>query len=406
MSIESSHDLVVRLREMDEHYARLEPARGAETRLLARLEKATPSSRKPVGLTWRTIWRPLVFVGACVAVLAISLHDEIPRARRAYFRPLQSNVPAASTEVRPPAPKTPRNQDSVFHDAIVPTARPTNDNRHDVAPSFPLFQNMPSTAEDFVDPSQPRSDRMPRVPLSYRSSPFDGPKKMFSSDTSPEWYWSGPAAPKSDFPLSGWGGSSSTSSPSSRSHEKPKAPEPKASAVCQPPDFFKKSADLDCSEKGLMLTEITLLNPCGNGLFRHEKHECVETELEACFMATLGDGKTCQDPGNFKLIAYEKCTAAGQQLTDLVYDFDNCNGMVKMAQFTCCTPAVEPPPPNPPSCYKLAPIDYSTCKDIGMMKQEASDLCMAEKGYLFDMQYAGDCPAGQASQLFVACCDY
>lgn len=400
MSVESSRDLVARLHEVDEHYARHEPARGAETRLLARLSKTTDSSRKP--LAWRTIWRPLV-VGACLAAVVISLHDEISRARRSYFRPLQPNVPAASTDVHIPAPKTPRKQDPVFHDAIIPTPRPTYENRHDIAPSMPLPQ--PPQVDDSVDASQPRRERMPRMFLPYRSRPFDAQRmKMRSFDSSsPEWYWSGAPVPKSETPLSLWGGSSSTSS-ASRRHEK--ASEPNTMIACRSTDYLKTAADLDCSEKGLMLTELTLLEPCGNGGFRRETHECIEAELEACFTDTISDGKACQDPGLLKMLAYEKCTAAGLQLIDLVYDFESCNGGMGGAKYTCCAPAVEPPAPNPPSCHKLAPIDSATCKDLGTLKQEASDMCAAENGYLFDLHVGVGCPDGQASQVIVVCCDW
>jgi len=176
-------------------------------------------------------------------------------------------------------------------------------------------------------------------------------------------------------------------------------------AVCQSPDYFKQSADLDCSEKGFALAELTLLDPCGNGQFRRETHECADAELDACITDTIGDGTTCQDPGQIKTLAYEACSASGQQLTDLVYDFSDCGGNAKMATFTCCTPSPQQAPANPPSCYELATGDGLTCKDYGTMKQEGSDLCALKAGYLFDFTFGGDCPDGQASKVAVICCN-
>lgn len=405
MSANTSRNLVAQLREADQHYAQLSPPAGAEQRLLARLE-AKASSRKPLGLAWQNVWRPLVIVGVGLVVLALSVHDETQRAQSGPSRRLHPQVPAGSTNIETPPPKTPPRQKPMFLDNIVPTAQPTNDRPPEVTPRYPLYQNESAPSDDFSDEPQPPQERFRRVPLSVPWIHYDGQPKTRPFMMSPtEWYWPGSAA-KSDNPLPFVGGGSSPSSSPSKPSEpatRVEVPKHHAAAPCYAPDSLKKSADLDCSEKGLLLSELTLLEPCANGLFRRETHECIETELEACFTDTLGDGKTCQDPGNLKMLAYDKCVGAGQQLTDLVYDMSDCAGMVKMAKYTCCAPSIEPPP-NPPSCQKLPPVESAVCKDLGTLKLEASDLCAADGGYLFDMQLAGDCPGGQASTMYVACC--
>lgn len=409
MSAESSRNLLARLRDVDEHYTRLEPARGAESRLLARFEGRPSSQRRPIGLTWRNVWRPIMVIAACLAVVVISLHDEIPRAKRAHFRPLHPNMSAASTDVPRPAPKSPQKTNTPFHDSIVPAPGPTNEPPKHVPPMRPFMEDAPSLPEDSVDPWWPRGERGRRILFPRRSNPLHESQRMASFDmSSPDLYWTGAPASKLENPPRGSGGASRTSTLSEpRSHqESSETAESNATPVCQWPDALKQAAYVDCSEKGLAPTDLTFLDPCGNGQFRRETHECAEEEIEVCFTDTLGDGSTCQDPSSWKTVAHDTCAKAGQQLIDLVYESGGCGGYARMAKFTCCTPAPEPPPPSPPSCYETAPLgDGSTCKDIGLAKQEAWEACKADGSYLFDMQYAGDCPPGQASQIFVLCCD-
>jgi len=104
------------------------------------------------------------------------------------------------------------------------------------------------------------------------------------------------------------------------------------------------------------------------------------------------------------MIAYEACSAKGQQLIDLSIDTTNCGGKAKMAKYTCCTPAPQQPPPNPPSCDEIPQGDGSTCKDMSTIKQEAVDLCTTDGGSLFDLKFGGDCPNGQASKFVAVCC--
>src|SRR4051812_21617625 len=138
MSAESSRNVLVHLREMDERYTRLRPAHGAESRLLARLQAPTPR-KNAIGLAWQTAWRPLAVVIACAIILALSLHDDIPLAQRRPFQPLFPNVPAASTDVHAPMPKTPRKQEPTFLDTVAPTARPSNEPPTNLVPPPPFL---------------------------------------------------------------------------------------------------------------------------------------------------------------------------------------------------------------------------------------------------------------------------
>lgn len=400
MSAKSSRNLLVHLREMDERYAQVEPTRGAEARLLHRLETQTSPQTNARGLAWRTAWRPVAFVAACVIVLAFSLRDEIPVTLRGHFRPLHRSVPAKSTDESTPMPNMPRRQDSTFHDSIAPAATPSNEPSPRVLPAPKDLREWPAPPDDSID--APHIEPRRRIHLSYRSSPFDKPTARAFNNSSGDVYLStAPESKTESAPRSGGSSSRTTRSPSAAHDE---SADSNSSPVCQSPESFKISADLDCSEKGFALVELTLLDPCGNGQFRQETHECAETELDACVTVSLGDGTTCQDPGQFKTLAYEACSAAGQQLTDLVYDMSDCGGKTKMATFTCCTPAPQQAPANPPSCYEMTTGDGSICKDYGTIKLESSDLCAIKGGYLFDLKFGGECPDGQASNVSIVCC--
>lgn len=402
MSTDSSRRLLVHLREMDEHYARLEPTRGAESRLIARMERRGSPQRSLIGLAWKTSWRPIVFIGACAAVLALSLHDDVPVALRGHFRPLHPSVPAASTDVRIPTPKVPRKTNPTFHDAVAPTlpTSPTNERPINELPFPTYLPEVPAQSEDSFTP--PPTDGKRRIQSPFRLGPFDKPTTTSFDHLLSDVYLSAAPESQSESAPRSWG-------PASRAAKNPTATqqdptESNASVACQSAESFKKSADFDCSEKGFALAELTLLEPCGNGQFRGETHECAETELDACYTDTIGDGTTCFDPGQIKTLAYETCLAAGQQLTDLVYDMNDCGGKTKMATFTCCTPAPQQPPSDLPSCYEMTPADASTCKDYGALKQDGSDLCALKSAYLFDMKFEGNCPDGQDSIAVVVCC--
>lgn len=407
MRIENSHHLLDRLREVDEYHARQHPAREAEFRLLARWESGTSVAPRAIPLSWNTIKRPLVILAACVMLLATSLHDEIRRVSRIHFRPVLPSVPAASTSAQQSPPQRPRHERPRFHDTIAPMPHPTPNPSNTIDRSLPVVPRRQSPRKNDVDLSWPQYAPQTSPPEFRRWKPLAKPDKTDLFETSPtQWYWPNPPASKSENPNNFWGGSSSTKVPrkqdeNAESHEPHESAEP---AVCQSPDALKQAAYLDCSEQGLTLADFKLLEPCGDNQFLRETHECAETEIEACVTDTLGDGKTCEDPGLMKTLAYETCTAAGQQLTDLVFDFGDCNGMVRMAKFTCCTPDL--PPPNTPSCHEAVPLnDSMVCRDPGLMKQEAWETCNAEGTYLLDYKAWGDCPPGQASNMIVTCCD-
>ncbi len=392
-------DVLTPLRELEEQYRQLEPSRHLESKILARLN-AEQTRAVPMSLAWRNVWRPLVFLGACLLVLAIVLHDELRQAQRTYFRPLHPQAPAASTELPKPTPKMVPKPSPTFHNTIRPAPLRAPDDTNETTPRWSPLSNTPSWEAEFVEPEQSR----PEIRRSFfgfpRSNSSPRSDSAMLEDSSWELYWPGSTSEPTSSNLGSWSNASSGSQSANRSEE---AQKPQPNEHCSPPDVLKQEASLDCSQKGQTLSEMTYIDPCGNGQFRHEHHECIETDLEACFTDKLGDGTTCMDPGEVKKLAYEICLKAGQQLTDLASFSDDCAPNVRQVQYTCCKPT-NPPPPAP-TCYKIPAKEITTCTDLGALKQAAWDLCTLENKNLVDLQTWGDCPGGQASQLVAVCCD-
>jgi hypothetical protein len=402
MSVEHGRDLLHPLREVEEHYVRQVPVHGAEMRLLTRFDAKASKLPRTFGLSWNNTKRPLLVLVACAMILAISVHDEMRRVSRIRFRPVFHNLPATSTNPLRPRPPIPQQQRPRFHDSMTPMNPSTPERSNTIEPSV-RNSDMPSPQINESDSSWPLQEPRAYVPEFRRWSSSEKPRRTELLETpSSDWFWPGARATKAENSLPVGGGSSrSTTSPNNDEA----TPKPHQATVCQSPDVLKSAAYLDCSDQGLTLSEIVLLEPCGEDLYRSEKHECteVENEPDGCTTDTLGDGKTCVDPISLKTAAFETCNAAGQQLADVVFDFGDCGGMATFVKYTCCTPDL---PPNPPACHESVPKNApSVCRDIGLMKQEAWELCSAEGNNLVDYKTWGDCPPGQASELVAICCE-
>ncbi|HRI66921.1 MAG TPA: hypothetical protein PK156_21890 [Polyangium sp.] len=402
MSVHDSRHLLDQLRDLEHHYAQQQPARDAEMRLMSRLRTNTSRSPRIAQLSWNHVKRPLLILAACVVILAASVHDEIRRVGRIHLRPAWPNLPAASTNpLPPPAPKS-RQERPRYHDSMTPMPPRAPEPPKTIDPSAPIAITLSPDQGELDASWPPDAPRTRTREFNYWNSPEKPRKTNFFDTPSTQWYWPGTRTTKPESYLPSSGGSSRTTNTPTKPEATPKPPKP---VVCQSADVLKKAAYVDCSDQGLTLADFSLLEPCENGLYSGEMHECteVETDPDGCITDTVGDGKTCMDPGWLKTVAYESCNAAGQQLTDLVFDFGTCNGMAVTATYTCCTPDV---PANTPTCHEtMSPNNQGSCRDSGLMKLEASELCVAEGNYLVDYKAWGNCPPGQASSLVAICCE-
>jgi hypothetical protein len=194
-----------------------------------------------------------------------------------------------------------------------------------------------------------------------------------------------------------------TSAPKPPGPVEPPAPQ----ASCATPETWKERAELDCEDNGLVLAEITYLDPCGGGLFRSADHECAEPdpEIDVCTTGTVGDGATCQDPSPLKDLANQTCQLAGHQMVEFTYTTGDCGWMTRQATFTCCPPISDPPPPpSPPVCQSGALGDGVTCVSSVILNDEAYAACNELGLYVADVKVEGDCPADQGSKVGFSCC--
>ncbi|TKC92097.1 hypothetical protein [Polyangium fumosum] len=417
MTTPAPNDLLARLRAADELYAEVAPDPKLEARLGARLRGL---AGKPPRVAWssslRGLGRPLALVLTCAAVLFLSLDDDTPPVRSGLVAPNQTEF-AADPDAAPAADHAPETNPRVVGPRRAPA--PSAPDARPVAPSPSWRVQDPSSPSD-ADPERgplehPRRGPRPDVPPGPRSRMHTPGEAGDADDAEGFVFWSPTQAlsGESRAPMYGATGGARGSTTSTPKPPGPVVEPPGPLASCATPETWKGRAELDCDENGLVLAEITYLDPCGDGLFRSAEHECAEPdpEVDVCTTDTVGDGATCQDPSLLKDMASQACQLAGQQMVDFQYTTGDCGGMTRQASYTCCPPIVDPPPPEPPPseppplvCQSGALGDGVTCLDNGLLKDMAYAACKELGLSLADLQIAGDCPAGQASKVGFSCC--
>lgn len=175
--------------------------------------------------------------------------------------------------------------------------------------------------------------------------------------------------------------------------------------TCLDTGVLSKQAYADCEKDGLVVSDLVFLDPCGDKMFRSEKHVCVEPdgEDEACTTQKLGDGVKCMDPGMLKQLAFEACLGMDLELVDLLYDTSDCGGKPRIATYTCC-PKIPEPPPAEGVCKSSTIGDGINCMELGIVKKDAMAACGAMGMALVDYLPSGDCPMGKASSAAINCC--
>ncbi|MDI3290810.1 hypothetical protein [Polyangium sp. 15x6] len=409
MTTPAPNDLLARLRAADELYAQAAPDPALAARLGARLRGL---AAEPPRASWipsfRGLGRPLALVMVCAAVLFLSLDDDMPRARTGLVLPKQTEF-AADPDAAPASERAPETNPRSFDPPRPPEPRAPDSPPPALSPSW----RAPDTSFPFESAPERPSDRALRSPKNQAPS---GPRSRLmtpggTGDADDEGglvFWS----PRQTFPgesrapVHGATGGVSGPNTSTPKSPDPVDPPPPETSSCATPETWKQCAELDCDENGLVLAEITYLDPCGDGLFRSAEYECMEPDPEpdVCMTDTVGDGVTCQDPALLKDMAFQACQLAGQQMVDFQYTTGDCGWMTRQASYTCCPPIVDPPPPPPPVCQSGSLGDGVTCIDGSILKEKAYAACSELGLNLADLQASGDCPVGQATKVGFTCC--
>jgi hypothetical protein len=184
-----------------------------------------------------------------------------------------------------------------------------------------------------------------------------------------------------------------------------------APSMCESPSTWKTLAYAECEAEGLVLTDLKLLDPCGDEMFSGVEAVCAapvndppgEPPPGYCTGMAVGDGTTCEPPEYWKLFADKTCSAEGLFLVD-VYPSQDCgDGLSTMAKILCCGDVAPPAPdPAPAPCltFEMAPA----CSPADEVKGEAKAQCESKGLFFTDMKVIPDCPNGGISYAAVLCC--
>lgn len=131
-----------------------------------------------------------------------------------------------------------------------------------------------------------------------------------------------------------------------------------------------------------------------------------------CVSGAIGDG-TCVDIVDLKTEASSDLCDPGLYLSAFDIDLAGCpEGQAAFAKYACCAPppATEqpdkPPPeedPNAATCT-VEDLAIDACADVASLEESAADACAVSGAALVDRKSAGDCPDGQATELWFTCC--
>jgi hypothetical protein len=117
--------------------------------------------------------------------------------------------------------------------------------------------------------------------------------------------------------------------------------------TCQNMGNFKTLAYDACAQAGLMLYNIYDFNfgSCNTGEGLSASYDCCPAPPPpppsvppvVCLAGSVGDGQTCQNLGDFKMLAYDACSQAGLMLFDItISDAGSCNASdALLAEYKC-----------------------------------------------------------------------
>lgn len=133
---------------------------------------------------------------------------------------------------------------------------------------------------------------------------------------------------------------------------------------------------------------------------------------EGCTSGAIGDG-ACVDIVELKNEASGELCDPGLYLSAFDIDVGGCpDGQALAAKYACCPPPPpteqpdKPPPDEDPSASNCTVQDLAVdaCADVASLEESAADACAIGGATLVDRKSAGDCPDGQATELWFTCC--
>lgn len=424
-------DAPAELRALDEKLAAIAPGPHLERRILGRLRgEAEPiRGRSSVERARRPA---LVLSFALAAIMAVLLGMEARGGNTKYFE--NGPPPSAAGPIAPDARDA--DEADAADDRISPAgpeakpASPANEALpNDKRPDFrkparqgpPQFREAPGPDES---PSSPKHnfyyDFGPNPGVFEGNPPENRPAPAISpsGDYGFMLYPQGPRAEEPEPRVIRIVGPRRSSASIEGDPEAPslgEVPPPIAAKpaeepppTCESYSTWKTLAHAECEAEGLVLTDLRLLDECGDGMFGGVEALCAGPYVEPeefppgyCMGMVVGDGTTCDPPDLWKLIAEKSCLSEGLTLMD-VHPHQDCEGgLSSMAKVTCCS-EVAPPDENPPPCVHIEM--KPACVPASEVEAEAKIQCEAQGLFLTNIKLAPDCGNGGISYASALCC--
>lgn len=201
------------------------------------------------------------------------------------------------------------------------------------------------------------------------------------------------------------GAPSPSKNPPATSWEPAEEPAP----TCESYSTWKSLAHAECEADGLVLTDLRLLDECGDGMFGGVEAVCAGPANESepgpgyCEGMIVGDGTTCEPPEILKLFAEKSCLAEGLSLADIYLHEDCEGGFSSMAKVLCCSEVAPPeadPPPSPCVSFDMKPA----CTPASEVEAEAKAQCQSKDLFVTEMKMSADCGNGGVSYAAILCC--
>ncbi|CAN92036.1 putative membrane protein [Sorangium cellulosum So ce56] len=420
-----NRDLLALLREVDEQLASVKPSPRLEARLVAELDRR---GRRPFmgGSGGRSL---VLVLGASASIVALgaALQGLTPGSIFTE-RPVE---PAIGLVGDPPPADAGLQERTPAHGPTAPPPRirapllQEPPRRLAPAPPVPRSAVPPRDANDtpgLLDDGRLPVDRASPPPARGRVEPLTPPQTLGR-----RWV-DGPEGlsplaqrgPHAALRRGAGGVPAEAAAHEGESGEGPRAPDaegpatedpaaPRDEALCQTADALRREARAQCEAQGLIVADLTLLDPCAQGSYLDAEYTCGRMALTTCWKGVLGDGVTCFDTTYVKDEVWRMCRDRGTELRSLDQeqpDRDCGDHETTRVYYECC-PQGDPLPS--PSCW-TSEIDFGeACQPYEGLDAEATALCNGKGHYLFRRVF-GDkhvaCTDATATSLSYTCCPF
>jgi hypothetical protein len=123
-----------------------------------------------------------------------------------------------------------------------------------------------------------------------------------------------------------------------------------------------------------------------------------------CTGSVIGTPGQCTSIDALKQEASDLCASANQTLADVAYDGACDPGSAMFAKVVCCSETVPVPPPPPECVYEVAG-NPGGCTEDALLKDQASEACLAQNLELVDITYDGACGPSSSNFAKYTCCN-